>query len=54
MSGTRYGRVKDSDLIPILRDGSKPGDPGRPLTRVLLNFWKMPEGYPNASSGPPD
>jgi hypothetical protein len=37
-----------SDLIQILREGSFPGEASRPLTRKHLNFWTMPEDYPNA------
>jgi len=43
----RESPAASSDLILILRDGSKPGDPGRPLTWRVLNFWEMPRDYPN-------
>jgi esterase/lipase superfamily enzyme len=36
-----------SDLILILRDGNKPGDPQRPLRHQLLNFWELPKNYPD-------
>ena len=35
-----------SDLVLTIRYGLKPGDPGRPLEHVGLNFWRVPEGYP--------
>ena len=38
-----------SDLILILRDGSRPGPPGRPLTHDTLNLWTMPKDYPKQS-----
>jgi esterase/lipase superfamily enzyme len=34
-----------SDIIRILNTGSKPGEPGRPLTHKMLNFWEMPVEY---------
>jgi len=87
MTGTRFGRVRDSDLgareqaifaqvtnvnfidvqgvssfsghgyfldnpaassdvILILKDGARPGDPARPLTHKMLNFWELPASYP--------
>ena len=30
----------------MIRHGLKPGEPGRPLEHVGLNFWRVPEGYP--------
>jgi hypothetical protein len=35
-----------SDIIQILNTRSKPGEPGRPLTHKMLNFWEMPVEYP--------
>ena len=87
MTGTRFGRVRDSDLgsreeaifaqvtnvnfidvqgvnsfsghgyfldnpaassdvVLILKNGARPGEPGRPLTRKRLNFWELPASYP--------
>lgn len=36
-----------SDIIRVINTGSMPGDPGRPLTHKMLNFWEMPEEYPD-------
>jgi esterase/lipase superfamily enzyme len=35
-----------SDLAILIRHGSKPGDAKRPLVHRALNFWDLPEGYP--------
>ena len=35
-----------SDVILILKDGARPGDPARPLTHKKLNFWELPPAYP--------
>jgi esterase/lipase superfamily enzyme len=35
-----------SDVILILKDGARPGDPARPLTHKKLNFWELPAAYP--------
>jgi esterase/lipase superfamily enzyme len=48
----RTSPAASSDLILILRDGSKPGDPNRPLTHQMLNFWEMPKDYPGAAESP--
>jgi esterase/lipase superfamily enzyme len=40
-----------SDLVLLLRDDLNPGDPGRPLKRLGLEFWSVPPGYPG---GVPD
>jgi esterase/lipase superfamily enzyme len=40
-----------SDLILILRDGSRPGPPSRPLTHETLNLWTMPKDYPQPATG---
>jgi esterase/lipase superfamily enzyme len=34
-----------SDIIQVINTGSKPGEPGRPLTHKMLNFWEMPVNY---------
>jgi len=47
----RKSPAASSDLVLILRDGSRPGDPARPLTLEVLNFWTMPKDYPNVSAG---
>ncbi len=47
----RSSPAASSDLILILRDGSRPGEPTRPLKREVLNFWTMPKDYPNLPSG---
>lgn len=38
-----------SDIIQVINTGSKPGEPERPLTHQMLNFWDMPAEYPNMS-----
>jgi len=52
--GHNYFRTNpavSSDLVLMIRHGLKPGEPGRPLEHVGLNFWRVPEGYPaNAKS----
>jgi esterase/lipase superfamily enzyme len=35
-----------SDLVLLIRDGFKPGEAGRPLEHIGLNFWRVPEDYP--------
>ncbi len=47
----RSSPAASSDLILILRDGSPPGEPARPLTHRTLNFWTMPKDYPNPPAG---
>ena len=51
--GSSYGHsyfrenpAVSSDLVLKIRYGLKPGDPGRPLEHLGLNFWRVPEGYP--------
>ena len=34
-----------SDIIQIINHRSKPGNPKRPLTNRMLNFWEMPVDY---------
>ena len=46
----RENPAVSSDLVLKIRYGLKPGDPGRPLEHVGLNFWRVPEGYP--ANGP--
>ena len=31
-----------SDLVALIRDGLKPGDPGRPLVEISKAFWRIP------------
>ncbi len=31
-----------SDLVALIRDGLKPGDPGRPLVEIGKAFWRIP------------
>ena len=38
-----------SDIIRLIEAGHKPGDPERPLTHRMLNFWEMPVDYPSSS-----
>ncbi len=35
-----------SDLVLKIRYGFKPGEAGRPLEHIGLNFWRVPEGFP--------
>ncbi len=42
----RTNPAVSSDLVLKIRYGYKPGDPGRPLEHIGLNFWRVPEGYP--------
>jgi len=42
----RTNAAVSSDLVLMIRYGLKPGDPGRPLEHIGLNFWRIPEGYP--------
>ena len=42
----RTNPAVSSDLVLMIRHGLKPGEPGRPLENVGLNFWRIPEGYP--------
>jgi len=47
--GHNYFRTNpavSSDLVLMIRHGLKPGEPGRPLENIGLNFWRVPEGYP--------
>ena len=42
----RTNPAVSSDLVLLLRFGLRPGDPGRPLESLGLNFWRIPTGYP--------
>jgi esterase/lipase superfamily enzyme len=48
----RTNPAVSSDLVLMLRYGLKPGDPGRPLQHIGLNFWKIPIGYPANAKRP--
>lgn len=53
MIGHGYFRASpaaSSDLVLVLRDGLRPGDPARPLNHELFNFWTMPKDYPNPAA----
>ncbi len=41
-----YNPAVSSDLVLMIRYGLKPGEPGRPLEHIGLNFWRVPEDYP--------
>jgi len=42
----RNNPAVSSDLVLKIRYGFKPGEAGRPLEHIGLNFWRVPEGYP--------
>ncbi len=42
----RTNPAVSSDLVLMIRHGLKPGEQGRPLENIGLNFWSLPEGYP--------
>jgi len=42
----RTNPAVSSDLVLMIRYGLKPGEAGRPLEYIGLNFWRVPEGYP--------
>jgi esterase/lipase superfamily enzyme len=42
----RTNAAVSSDLVLKIRYGFKPGEAGRPLEHIGLNFWRVPEGYP--------
>jgi len=42
----RTNAAVSSDLVLMIRYGFKPGETGRPLEHIGLNFWRVPEGYP--------
>lgn len=42
----RTNPAVSSDIVLMLRYGFRPGEAGRPLEHVGLNFWKVPPGYP--------
>ena len=35
-----------SDLVLNIRYGFRPGEAGRPLEHIGLNFWRVSDGYP--------
>ncbi len=37
-----------SDLVALIRDGLKPGDPGRPLVEIGKAFWRIPQAQVGA------
>jgi esterase/lipase superfamily enzyme len=45
----RNNPAVSSDLVLNLRYGFKPGEAGRPLEHIGLNFWRVPEGYPTTA-----
>ncbi len=42
----RTNPAVSSDLVLMIRYGFKPGETGRPLEHIGINFWRVPEGYP--------
>jgi esterase/lipase superfamily enzyme len=42
----RTNAAVSSDLVLMIRYGFKPGEAGRPLEHIGLNFWRVPEDYP--------
>ena len=42
----RTNPAVSSDIVLMIRYGLKPGEAGRPLEYIGLNFWRVPEGYP--------
>lgn len=46
----RTNPAVSSDLVLKIRYGLKPGEAGRPLEHIGLNFWRVPEGYPADSA----
>jgi len=42
----RTNAAVSSDLVLMIRYGFKPGEAGRPLEHIGLNFWRVPDGYP--------
>ena len=42
----RNNPAVSSDLVLMIRYGFKPGEAGRPLEHIGLNFWRVPEDYP--------
>jgi len=42
----RTNAAVSSDLVLKIRYGFKPGEAGRPLEHIGLNFWRVPDGYP--------
>lgn len=48
----RTNPAVSSDLVLMIRYGLKPGEPGRPLEHIGLNFWNVPVGYPGNGALP--
>ena len=46
----RESPLVSSDLVEMLRDVLKAGEPGRPLEHLRLTFWRIPEGYPDVGA----
>lgn len=42
----RTNPAVSSDLVLMLRYGFEPGEAGRPLEHIGLNFWRVPPNYP--------
>jgi esterase/lipase superfamily enzyme len=42
----RTNPAVSSDLVLMLRYGFKPGEAGRPLEYIGINFWRVPPNYP--------
>jgi esterase/lipase superfamily enzyme len=42
----RNNPAVSSDVVLKIRYGFKPGEAGRPLEHIGLNFWRVPEDYP--------
>lgn len=42
----RTNSAVSSDLVLMIRYGLLPGETGRPLEHIGLNFWRVPEDYP--------
>jgi esterase/lipase superfamily enzyme len=45
----RTNPAVSSDLVLMIRHGLKPGEEGRPLENIGLNFWRVTEGYPGSA-----
>ena len=42
----RTNPAVSSDIVLKIRYGLKPGEAGRPLEHIGLNFWRVPDAYP--------
>jgi hypothetical protein len=45
----RTNPAVSSDLVLMIRYGFKPGEAGRPLEHIGLNFWRVPANYPDSA-----